>query len=376
MDATALSVDTASPLLCARTVRPRSPAGLSAARAYRCMSSPAQISSVAALMVDRMLNRGACADEINGVALMALETPLPRGYVEARVAEREQQAAVKAALPPGITQRTPEWYAAREGFVTASDFHTAAFGTDAAKARFVKNKSGAGSPFGGSAATRWGVKYEDGARLLYEHYMCTKVHEYGLIPHPAVDIMAASPDGISDQGVAVEIKVPYSKTLADIPVEYYAQMQGQMEVCGLKLADFVVCKTEELDAGEFWPRFEEAYAIGYGFEKFGAIASKAEPDGALSFAHSAPGLSPAELRAFVDARLAKFDEVSLHYTLDLSVRRVPKDEAYVANMIDELHKTWELVLKARTEPPQTRAEKLSFVSPALKGFAFKNFSSA
>ena len=100
MDATALSVDTASPLLCARTVRPRSPAGLSAARAYRCMSSPAQISSVAALMVDRMLNRGACADEINGVALMALETPLPRGYVEARVAEREQQAAVKAALPP------------------------------------------------------------------------------------------------------------------------------------------------------------------------------------------------------------------------------------------------------------------------------------
>jgi len=328
-------------------------------------------------MVDRMLNRGASPEEINGVALMALEAPLPRGYVAARVAEREQQAAVKAALPPGITQRTPEWYAAREGFVTASDFHTAAFGTDAAKARFVKSKSGAGSPFGGSAATRWGVKYEDWARLLYEHYMCTKVREYGLIPHPTVDIMAASPDGISDQGVAVEIKVPYSKTLADIPVEYYAQMQGQMEVCGLKLADFVVCKAEELDEGEFWPRFEEAYSIGYGSEKFGAIASKAGPDGTLSFSHSSPGMSPPELRAFVDAHAEEYDDVSLHWTPDLSIRRIPRDDAYVSKMIEELRRTWELVLKARAEPQpasQARAEKQSFASPVLRGFAFKNFS--
>jgi hypothetical protein len=32
----------------------------------------------------------------------------------------------------------------------------------------------------GSDATRWGVKYEDVANLLYSHYNYTRVIEYGL----------------------------------------------------------------------------------------------------------------------------------------------------------------------------------------------------
>jgi hypothetical protein len=50
--------------------------------------------------------------------------------------------------------------------------------------------------------------------------------------HPTVAHLGASPDGITPYGVMVEIKCPYSKTLKDIPEEYWAQMQGQLEVTG------------------------------------------------------------------------------------------------------------------------------------------------
>ena len=333
------------------------------------------IDSAHALFVDRLLNRGVSADDIHRMAAASLEVPLPVGYVAARIVERQEQAAIKATLPDGITQRTPEWYAARENYVTASDFYYAAFGTDAAKRRFVASTSGNGAAFTGSAATRWGVKYEDWARLLYELYMSTTVREYGLLLHETVDIMAASPDGISEQAVCVEIKSTVTRTLADIPPEYYAQMQGQMEVTGLHLADFVVCKAEEYEPEEFWPKFEDAHASGYGYERFGAIGSKDKPDGTLSFVYSTPGMSPDELRAWVSETLDTHTQCSFHGTPNFSVRRIARDDEYVASMIAELRKTWEMVLQARTEPPRERVEKESYAgSPLLKGFAFKNFS--
>jgi hypothetical protein len=66
------------------------------------------------------------------------------------------------ALPKGIEQRTPEWYAAREGLITASNFHKAA----AKPEQFIRDKL-KDKPFLGSDATRWGVKYEDVAHSTH-----------------------------------------------------------------------------------------------------------------------------------------------------------------------------------------------------------------
>lgn len=319
-----------------------------------------------ALFVDRLLNRGRTAEEVDRLAAETARA-LPAGYAAHRLAEREQQRKIKEALPDGIEQRTPEWYAARENFVTASDFYTAAFGTDAAKKRFVAGKAGQNKPFLGSAATRHGVKYEDWARLLYEREMGSSVREYGLLPHKTVDIMAASPDGIDDNGTCVEIKAPTTKTLSDVPPEYYAQMQGQMEVAELKYADFTVCRATELESDEFWPAFEAAHAAGYGYDRYGAIGSTR--DETPKFAHSKPGLSPDELREWM-ASLPETMDVSTHHVFDFKITRIEHDPVYVADMIRELRETWKQVLEARASPTPVVIQPLS---PALKGFAFKRF---
>jgi len=318
-----------------------------------------------ALFVDKLLNSGYSSDRVHDLAKMTSRN-LPPGYAERRISHIEKQKAIKDALPPGIEQRTPEWYSAREGFVTASDFHAASFGTDSMRKRFVTNKTGQGPPFLGSMATRHGVKYEDVARLLYEHYMHTKVTEYGLLPHKTVKIMAASPDGISEQGVAVEIKAPFSKTLADIPPEYYAQMQGQMEVAELDLADFVVCRVEELSDVIFWKDFNTAYDKGYGYERYGAVATC---EG--KFMHSTPGLTPESLNKWIGT-VPLSHEVTLHRVFDFRITRIERDDIYVSSMIEKLRETWDMVLDARANPSKVSV-KTSNVSPILKGFSFKNF---
>lgn len=323
-----------------------------------------------ALFVDKLLNRGKTPEQVHALAAETGRS-LPKGFAAYRVEHIKQQQAIKAALPDGIEQRTPEWYAAREGFITASDFHAASFATDAVRKRFVMNKAGQGAPFLGSAATRHGVKYEDLARLLYEYEMGTTVREYGLLPHKTVSIVAASPDGIALQGHCCEIKVPYSKTLTEIPLEYFAQMQGQMEVCGLDLCDFIVCRVEELDDTEFWPAFEAAYAAEYGFERYGAVGSTRGAD--TKFKHSRPGLSPDELRAWI-AELPIDMDVSLHRVFDFRITRIERDDKFVADMIAKLRETWEMVLEARANPTKVTAPPA--VSPVLRGFSFKNFGKA
>ncbi len=322
-----------------------------------------RVRSEDALFVDRLLNRGGSADDVARIAADA-GVRLPRGYVDARVAERAEQRAIRDALPPGIEQRTPEWYAARENFVTASDFYAAAWGTDAAKKRFVAAKTGSGAPFTGSDATRWGVKYEEVARLLYQHDQGCEVAEYGLLPHPSVDIMAASPDGVSDCGVAFEAKCPTSRTLTEVPPEYFAQMQGQMDVAGLRYCDFVVCRARELEADDFWPAFRAAHDAGYGHERYGAV--RTTPGG--EFEYSAPGASPDELQAWI---AASPESVALHHVHDFRVTRVTHDPEYVADMVARLRETWETVVATRSgklPPPSPQA-----VSGVLRGFSFKHF---
>jgi len=81
--------------------------------------------------------------------------------------------------------------------------------------------------------------------MAYERYYQTRLYEFGCIPHPRVDWLAASPDGITEDGVMVEIKCPYSRTPKGIPsLTYYTQIQAQLEVCDFEICDFMECEIE------------------------------------------------------------------------------------------------------------------------------------
>ena len=98
----------------------------------------------------------------------------------------------------------------------------------------------------------WGHKYEPLSVLYYEHQYNTRVDDFGCIPHPEYSYIAASPDGInccpeSDRfGRMLEIKNIVNRDITGHPkMEYWVQMQLQMETCGLNECDFLETRFTE-----------------------------------------------------------------------------------------------------------------------------------
>ena len=101
--------------------------------------------------------------------------------------------------------------------------------------------------FKGNAATEWGNKYEDEARQIYENMYNEKVHELGLLPHPGINFLAGSPDGVTESGRLVEIKCPLRRKIEpDVPEHYMPQLQLLMEILDLEVCDFIQYKPSEL----------------------------------------------------------------------------------------------------------------------------------
>lgn len=141
-------------------------------------------------------------------------------------------------------QRSPEWYEMRKGMCTASDI-CAILGEGKYKTRndIILKKCGKGKPFTGNKYTMHGQIYEDVAIGIYEsRHNYIKVYEFGLIAHPKVSCLGASPDGITPEGTMIEIKCPPKRVITGIvPHEYWCQMQIQLEVCNLQVCHFFEC---------------------------------------------------------------------------------------------------------------------------------------
>ena len=164
---------------------------------------------------------------------------------------REQVKRLKGIKQP--EQRTEAWYAMREERITASDFATALDQSPYQRDyTLLRKKVTKDRKFNTNSAILWGVKYEDAAILVYEHRNKTKVSEYGCIEHPHYPWLGASPDGITDDGIMVEIKCPSSREITGvIPSYYWCQVQGQLEICELDRCDFLECKLEEYSREEY-----------------------------------------------------------------------------------------------------------------------------
>lgn len=157
---------------------------------------------------------------------------------------------INANLP---AQRSPEWHKFRENMITASNWGNV-LGMIGSQREVLLQKLGhEKSQFRGNEFTRWGTKYEPVATSIYEKRQNKKIYEFGCMRHPNPDnfFLGASPDGIADDGIMLEIKCPPKRKIGPIPPDYYwAQMQGQLEVCDLEQCDFLECKLLEYDGQE------------------------------------------------------------------------------------------------------------------------------
>lgn len=112
----------------------------------------------------------------------------------------------------------------------------------------------------------WGVKYEPLTSAIYQDKNTTTLGEFGCIVHPKYPFLGASPDGINIDlesplyGRMVEIKNIVNRIIDGIPlVEYWIQMQIQMEVCDLDECDFVETKFREYATEEEWLMCDHEY---------------------------------------------------------------------------------------------------------------------
>lgn len=156
---------------------------------------------------------------------------------------------------PFIKQRTQEWLDLRKDRLTASDLYDAIKGGANAlslakkKANVTIDKTN----YKNIAPLKWGTMFEPMASRCYSQHNCNiQIHDFGLVCDTNNKHFGASPDGITDMGIMIEIKCPYTRKLIDgfIPAKYLSQIQGQLAVCGLEECDYIECEFKTFESEE------------------------------------------------------------------------------------------------------------------------------
>jgi putative phage-type endonuclease len=153
-----------------------------------------------------------------------------------------------------MEQKSPEWFAARCGKVTASRvadiIAKTKTGASASRENYLaqlvcERMTGKPTESYSNAAMLHGTETEPFARAAYEGVKDVLVEEMGFAVHPSIEGAGASPDGLVGLFGLVEIKCPntatHIQTLLDqkVPEKYNTQMQWQMACTNRQWCDFV-----------------------------------------------------------------------------------------------------------------------------------------
>lgn len=272
---------------------------------------------------------------------------------------RRQLAALRSI--PIVEQRTDKWYKMRDSMMTASDLAQALgkgkFATQ--KDFFVKKSGYVDVPFDATIPPlKWGTMYEFVATKHYEELTGTTVHEFGLIQHPKLPWFGCSPDGITDHGIMVEIKCPYRRLIdGNVPEQYYYQVQGQLEVCGLDECDFLECKLSEYD--DIHAFTLDAHPTLPGINKdgnrMGIILEKYMSDSkTFDYKYSPAGMAVNDTVVWMQHQLRMYpDYCKVHFwSLDFfSIVRIHKDPAFITKALTDAAHVWDTVLHFRSNKP-------------------------
>ncbi len=168
-----------------------------------------------------------------------------------------------------MEQRSPEWFQARKGRITAS-LVGAILGLNPYMTRadamrlMVREALGAEREFTGNVATQWGENNEHGALIDFRFKTGLDVEKVGFCFYE--DWAGASPDGLIGETSGIEVKCPYSLRTAHCPVpfkslaeqpHYEAQVQFTMFVTGRDEWHFFQwapneTRTEVVQASQEW----------------------------------------------------------------------------------------------------------------------------
>jgi len=298
-------------------------------------------------------------------------------YKAAELQHLKKQIEILKTIPQP-EQRTPEWYTFRNNRLTASDLGTIIGVNPYEKYnKIIQKKCGFEAPFYMNRNIRRGVKYEEVITNIYEFRNKVKVFEYGCLPHSTIPHFGASPDGIVEWesenknyvGRMLEIKCPGSRPITGLcPEYYYAQVQGQLEVCDLQYCDFVECKIEDYECktdyfDDFFINSEGEVDFHYnrkGLEKGIVIEAYDKLRGKEKYYYGKLGMNYQEAYYWEKSTIEEliFPDDNLDYLCttfwyateynELLIQR--EKEWFHRKCIPLINKFWEDVLHYRTKP--------------------------
>lgn len=304
--------------------------------------------SVMDKMIAKQMPIDFCLSSINSCFSKAIVSE--RDFEERKLTiNRYREQLNKLIQLPKVEQRSEEWYNIRKSLITASDFAQALgegkFGT---QKQIFQKKCGYEPEKNMSsfslAPLKWGCMFEAVAQKIYSDRMGVFINEFGIIRHPTRTYFGASPDGISEHGIMLEIKCPYKRKITgEIPLQYYYQIQGQLDVCDLDECDYLECEFEEVQEYPEDYIYETGAIVEYPGDKFTYHYSKTELNDIK------PGY------------------VTIHYwkLIKYNVVRVFKDVEFVNAKLDALKEVWNKIEEYQSNKviydkeiaPQPKADK-------------------
>ena len=271
-------------------------------------------------------------------------------------------------------QGTSEWYSFRWGIMSASNAWKA-FASDAVRNSLIYEKCKPINPdkYGSvnmDSPLHHGHKYEPVSVLLYEHMFDTKVGEFGCIPHPTIHYLGASPDGInidpkSDRfGRMLEIKNIVNRVINGIPkVEYWTQMQLQMETCNLNECDFLETQFVEYpDEASF--KEDGTFNLTKNNELKGVMLCFLK-NGKPHYSYAPIGISESDFHKWeqnemlVHQSIPNCEWIKVIYwkMTKMSCVLVLRNKLWFAAALPVLERTWQAILKGRDEGYEQYAPK-------------------
>lgn len=273
---------------------------------------------------------------------------------------------------PQPEQRSEEWYIARHESISASSVGKV-FGTQASINQLILEKCQEVKVFSNGnvnlkSPLHHGQKYEPVSTMIYEYINNTKIGEFGCIKSEEYEYIAASPDGINIKedspyyGRMLEIKNPVSRTITGIPKkDYWAQMQFQLYVCGLKECDFFETKfveyeneTEFINDGKTFLKTEDNCYKG--------IILRFMFDGIPIYEYKPVEMEKDEYEIWKSIQLKKHGEENFETEIfwkleNQSCILILRNDKWLNYAIEKVTEIWKIILKERVQGFEHRLPK-------------------
>lgn len=272
---------------------------------------------------------------------------------------------------PLVKQRTIEWLDMRKDRLTASDLG------DAIKEGAVSNSLALKKAnitvdninYNAIPALKWGTMFENMASRCYSQANYNiHIEEFGLICDKNNIHFGASPDGINELGIMIEIKCPYSRKIIEnyIPPKYYMQIQGQLAVCELEECDYIEC---DFDTFDTFDEYNSNISQNIN-DNHGIIAEFRTQNDEYFYLYSDEYLTPKEAEKNIRDQISNFDN-KYNYLFskfipwklnEMKVQRVKFNKNEWSAIDDKIKYFWEKVEQVKIDPPiQKSRKKIKFI---------------